>query len=64
VDARGRFVISSLTSGTYDVTLNMNFIGPSGGRPIKPQTQIVTVSDGVETQVDFIVDLTPKEGEP
>jgi hypothetical protein len=64
VDARGRFLISSLSSGTYDVTLNMNNIGPTAGRPIKPQTQTVTVSDGTETQVDFIVDLTPKEGGP
>lgn len=65
VDARGRFLISSLTSGTYDVMLIIEYPGPSGGRrPINPQTQTVTVSDGVETQVDFIVDLTPKEGGP
>ena len=66
VDARGRFLIGSLTSGTYEVVLNMNYMGPppGGARPIKPQSQTVTVSDGVETQVDFIVDLTPKEGGP
>ncbi|HEX5705581.1 MAG TPA: carboxypeptidase-like regulatory domain-containing protein [Pyrinomonadaceae bacterium] len=66
VDARGRFLISSLTSGTYEVVLNMNYVPPppGGARPIKPQTQTVTVSDGVETQVDFLVDLTPKEGGP
>ncbi|HEX6189631.1 MAG TPA: hypothetical protein VFZ40_16245 [Pyrinomonadaceae bacterium] len=64
VDARGRFLIGSLMSGTYEVILNMNIIGPPAGRPTKPQTQTVTVSDGVETQVDFIVDLTPKEGGP
>jgi protocatechuate 3,4-dioxygenase beta subunit len=64
VDARGRFLIGNLASGTYEVILNMNIIGPPGARPIKPQTQTVTVSDGGETQVDFIVDLTPKEGGP
>ena len=66
VDARGRFLISSLTSGTYEVVLNMNYIGlpPGAARPIKPQTQTVTLSDGVETQVDFLVDLTAKEGGP
>ena len=66
VDARGRFLIGSLTSGTYEVVLNMNYIGPppAGARPPKPQTQTVTVVDGVETQVDFLVDLTPKEGGP
>jgi hypothetical protein len=64
VDARGRFLIGSLASGTYEVILNMNIIGPPGARPFRPQTQTVTVSDGGETQVDFIVDLTPKEGGP
>jgi protocatechuate 3,4-dioxygenase beta subunit len=65
VDARGRFLIGGLTSGTYEVGLIMNSLGPPGGvRPTKPQTQTVTVSDGVETQVDFVVDLTPKEGGP
>jgi hypothetical protein len=65
VDARGRFLIGNLASGTYEVVLNMNYMGPAprGERP-KPQTQTVTVSDGVETQVDFVVDLTPKEGAP
>lgn len=64
VDARGRFLIGGLTSGTYEVLLNMNSMGPPGGVRTKPQTQTVTVSDGGETQVDFIVDLTPKEGGP
>jgi hypothetical protein len=65
VDARGRFLIGSLTSGTYDVILIIESYGNNRReRPIKPQTQTVTVSDGVETQVDFIVDLTPKEGGP
>ncbi|HEY5837842.1 MAG TPA: carboxypeptidase-like regulatory domain-containing protein [Pyrinomonadaceae bacterium] len=64
VDARGRFVISSLTSGTYEVTLHVGFNGPPGARPLKPQVQTVTVLEAGETQVDFIVDLTPKEGGP
>ena len=63
VDARGRFVINSLTSGTYDVILSMNYIGAAAPRAIRPQIQSVTVTDGAETQVDFIVDLT-KEGAP
>lgn len=64
VDARGRFLISSLTSGTYEVTLHVGYNGPPGARPLRPQTQTVTVTDSGETQVDFIVDLTPKEGGP
>ena len=64
VDARGRFLIGNLASGTYGVILNITSIGPPAGRVLKPQTQTVTVTDGVETQVDFIVDLTAKEGGP
>lgn len=66
VDARGRFLISSLTSGSYEVALIINYTTPppGGARPAKPQTQTVTVVDGVETQVDFLIDLTPKEGGP
>ena len=64
VDARGRFLIGGLTSGTYEVVLNLSSMGPPGGVRHKPQAQTVTVSDGGETQVDFIVDLTPKEGGP
>jgi carboxypeptidase family protein len=63
VDARGRFFIGNLTSGTYEVTLNMGSPGPTA-RPSKPQTRTVTVTDGAETPVDFILDLTPKEGGP
>ena len=64
VDARGRFLISNLMSGTYEVTLVITPPPQMSGRPSKPQTQTVTVTDGGETQVDFIVDLTPKEGGP
>ena len=64
VDARGRFHMTSLTSGTYEVILHVNYNGPVVGTPLKPQTQTVTVSDDGETQVDFIVDLTPKVGGP
>lgn len=64
VDARGLFLINSLTSGTYDVILSMNYIGAAAPRAMRPQTQTVTVTDGAETQVDFVVDLTPKEGGP
>jgi protocatechuate 3,4-dioxygenase beta subunit len=63
VDARGRFLVGSLTGGNYDVMLTLSYSGPTSGIP-KPQTRTVTVSDGTETQVDFIVDLTPKEGGP
>ncbi len=63
VDARGRFVISNLTAGTYEVMLMLSLNQP-GQRPFQPQRQTVTVLDDGETQVDFIIDLTPKEGGP
>jgi protocatechuate 3,4-dioxygenase beta subunit len=64
VDARGHFFISSLTSGMYEVTLVITPPPQMSGRPIKPQAQTVNVTEGGETLVDFIVDLTPKEGGP
>jgi protocatechuate 3,4-dioxygenase beta subunit len=63
IDARGRFVISNLVAGTYDVMLVLSFNQP-GPRPMQPQKQTVNVSDEGETLVDFIIDLTPKEGGP
>jgi hypothetical protein len=63
VDARGRFVIPNLTAGTYEVTVFLTSNQP-GPRPLPPQKQTVNVSDDGETQVDFLIDLTPKEGGP
>lgn len=63
VDARGRFIVGNLTGGSYEVILHVGY-NSGTGQPIKPQKQTVTVSDGAETQVDFIVDLTQKEGAP
>ena len=63
VDARGRFAVANLTSGTYEVMLVVSFTQP-GGRPLPPQKQTVNVSDEGEAQVDFIVDLSSKEGGP
>lgn len=64
VDARGHFVIGNLTGGTYEVTLHVSSNIPPAGRRIKPQMQTVAVSDDGEAQLDFIVDLTAKEGGP
>ena len=64
VDARGRFVIGNLTGGTYEVTLHVSSNVPPAGRQIKPQMQTVVVSDDGDAQIDFIVDLTAKEGGP
>ena len=63
VDARGHFLLSNLAAGTYEVTLNMNFIQPPG-RPIPPQKQLVNVTDDAEVEVTFTVDLKPRESGP
>jgi protocatechuate 3,4-dioxygenase beta subunit len=68
VDAGGRFVIEGLTPGEYELKLSVFF--PQGSTPetgklterISKQTQAVTVGGNQETQVTFVVDLTPKEG--
>jgi protocatechuate 3,4-dioxygenase beta subunit len=69
VEAGGRFVIEGLTPGEYDLKLSVYF--PSGSTPetgklterINKQSQAVTVGANQETQVTFVIDLTPKEGE-
>jgi hypothetical protein len=63
VDARGRFALSNLLAGTYEVMLT---VGPPQPRqrPMQPQKQTVNVTDDGEVQVDFIIDLTQKEGGP
>ncbi len=65
-DARGRFVISNLPAGTYEVSLQLlaNQELPSTQRPPPPQKKFVTVADDSDAAVSFTVDLKPKEGGP
>ena len=64
LDARGHFIITGLASGSYDCGVQFALIAPTQGRPVSrpPQVphQTVTVSNDVETEVTFLVDLTPK----
>lgn len=61
VDTRGRFVIGNLAPGPYEVTIQIG-----GGtannpfRPVPPQKQIVNITNGAETEVTFLIDLTRK----
>lgn len=67
VDARGHFIIPDLPPGNYEVTLNVGFFAPTvppPQRPRQPQKQFVTVADDTEVEVNFTVDLKPKEGGP
>jgi len=64
VDARGHFVISNLAPGSWEVTLQVNSLTPRPPRGIPIQKQIVNVANGSETEVTFVVALTPKQGGP
>ena len=65
VDARGHFVIKNLAPGTYEVTVHVGFIGAAAPyRPPPTQQQLVSVTNGSESEVTFVVDLTPKQGGP
>jgi 5-hydroxyisourate hydrolase-like protein (transthyretin family) len=64
LDARGHFRMMGLAPGSYDCGVQMVPIAPSQGRPILRPPQIphqtVTVSNDVETEITFLIDLTPK----
>lgn len=64
LDARGHFTIKGLAPGSYDCGVQFGLMSPTQGRPVPrpPQVphQTVTVSNEVETEVTFLVDLTPK----
>jgi protocatechuate 3,4-dioxygenase beta subunit len=66
-DARGHFIIKDVAPGSYEVILNLGFYAPSLQSPQRPQQplkQFVTVADDTEVEVNFTVDLKPKEGGP
>ncbi|HYW71337.1 MAG TPA: carboxypeptidase regulatory-like domain-containing protein [Pyrinomonadaceae bacterium] len=62
-DTRGRFVMSGIPAGSYTAVLQFLPLGSSPGK-ISPKVlrQAVTVTDDSESQIVFVVDLTPKEG--
>jgi len=63
-DARGHFLIKNLSAGTYEVTLLVlrNGLSSSPQQSVSPQKQIVQVTNDGESEVTFLVDLTPKPG--
>jgi hypothetical protein len=64
VDSRGRFVLSGIPAGTYDVVLQIMSFGANSlpnGLP-RMQRQTVNVSDDAESQITFTLDFTRKEG--
>jgi hypothetical protein len=66
-DARGRFLITDIPPGNYEVILSLGFSTPSPQSPPRPRAplkQFVTVADDTEVEITFTVDLQPKEGGP
>src|ERR1044072_8016691 len=61
-DSRGRFLISALPPGTYEVTLQIirNTNGPAPS-VVLPQKQFVQVSNDGDSEVTFVIDLSLKE---
>ena len=61
VDARGHFLIKDLRPGTYELTLFLlgNVTTAPQGSDL-PHKQFVQVTNDTESQVTFVVDLTPK----
>jgi hypothetical protein len=57
VDARGHFVFQGVPAGTYEVNVNA-FIPQSRARQSSAR-QSVTVTDGVVTEVELVVDSNP-----
>jgi hypothetical protein len=62
VDARGRFIIEGLAAGEYELVFGAWLPGPQGLR-VPEVKQNVTVSDGGESSVTMVVDLTEKKKE-
>jgi hypothetical protein len=64
VDARGRFIMSGIPAGNYEAVLQIISFGSSELPRGMPRThrQTVAVSDDVEAQVSFTLNLTPKVG--
>jgi hypothetical protein len=65
LDSRGRFVMTNLAAGTYEVTLNLGLAGgPQPQRRLPPPKQFVAVAEDAEAEITFTVDLKPVEGGP
>ena len=52
VDARGHFLIKNLSPGTYEVTARLD-LQAQPNRPTPPQKQVVNVTNGSESEVNY-----------
>lgn len=61
VDRRGRFVLGNAMAGEYELTLQVMTPPGGGNRQIKPLKQTLTVGEGADVQVNFVLDLGEKK---
>jgi hypothetical protein len=63
VDERGHFLLRGLAPGRYEVSLQVVPM-TRGQRPPPPQKQLVTVTNEVESEANFVLDLSSTTGGP
>ena len=61
VDARGHFVSENIPPGTYELTLHGVYKDPKQAQPFEPVKRTITVANGAEVRVIFVVDLAAKK---
>jgi hypothetical protein len=61
-DSRGRFSVDGLMPGEYEISLAAT-VTPSGGGPPRQKylKQTLSITNGTETQVTFVIDLNEKQ---
>jgi protocatechuate 3,4-dioxygenase beta subunit len=64
VDARGRFVSETIPPGTYELTLRGATTDPNQPRLFEPVKRTITVANGTESRVIFVVDLAANKAGP
>jgi protocatechuate 3,4-dioxygenase beta subunit len=60
-DARGRFVMEGLPTGEYEIIVQAMGGRPGESFPRGPFKQSVSVTNGVDSQVTFVIDLAAKK---
>jgi hypothetical protein len=60
VDSRGHFVMNSIAPGTYECSAQFLNLSGAPQRPPQVPPQSVTVSNDVQSELNFVIDLTPK----
>ena len=64
VDARGQFVSENIPPGTYELSLHGLNEDQNQTAPFQPLKQTITVANGAELRVTFVVDAAAKKAEP